>query len=141
MMKSLNETAGQNPFKVPENYFEDVSRKIISITAETSTESRKPGIFTRLRPYLAVAASVAVLVLLSYLAVRMFFPSNRNEVIPEISMEEFTDTYLNDIDIITLEENADPLSFSEEIPEVSSSDLIDYLVFENVGINEIYELL
>jgi hypothetical protein len=32
-MKKLNETPGKNPFKVPENYFEEVNRKILSETA------------------------------------------------------------------------------------------------------------
>ena len=30
MMNKLNDIAGKNPFKVPENYFEEVNKRIIS---------------------------------------------------------------------------------------------------------------
>ncbi len=140
-MKKINEITGKNPFKVPENYFEEVNRKIISATAGTVPETRKPGLHVRLRPYLAVAASVAVLVLLSYTAVKIFLPVNKTGIIPEISMQEFSESYLNDIDILTLEENADLSLFPEEVPDISKSEIIDCLILDNIDINEIYELL
>jgi hypothetical protein len=140
-MKRIEEITGKNPFKVPANYFEEVNSKIISATAGEETESGKKGLIKRLRPYLAVAASVAVLVLISYLAVRVFMPSDDAELIPEISMQEFSESYLDDIDILVLEENAGYLLFSEEVPEVSNSEIVDYLLLENIDINEIYELL
>jgi len=145
MMKESDKIPGKNPFKVPENYFEDVTRKIISATveAETSTEPevRKIGLFRRLRPALAIAASVAVLVLLSYTALRIFLPDNKNGKMPKISLKEISDSFLDDIDIQTLEENVDPTAFYDRVPEVSNSDIIDYLILEKVEINEIYELL
>jgi hypothetical protein len=140
-MKRIEEITGKDPFKVPENYFEEVNRKIISATAGEEAESGKKGLIKRLRPYLAVAASVAVLVLISYLAVRVFMPSDDAEPIPEISMQEFSESYLDDIDILLLEENAGYLLFSEEIPEVSNSEIVNYLLLDNIDINEIYELL
>ena len=140
-MKKTDKIMGINPFKVPDNYFEDVNRKIISATAGTVNETNQLGLSIRLRPYLAIAASVAVLVLLSYTAVKIFLPAGETEFIPEISMQEFSESYLNDIDILTLEEITDPLFFSEEMPEVSKSEIIDYLMLENIDINEIYELL
>jgi hypothetical protein len=141
MMKRIDEIASKNPFKVPENYFEEANRKIISATTESGTCTMKPRLFVRLRPYLAAAASVAVLALLSYVTVKVFLPVNRTELVPEISLQEFSDSYLNDIDILTLEENAAPMLFSEEIPDVERSEIIDYLLLENIDINEIYELL
>ena len=141
-MKKLNEITGKNPFKVPDNYFEEVNRKIISATAGAAVpETRKAGLYARLRPYLAAAASVAVIVFLSYTAVKIFIPAKKTGIIPEISLQEFSESYLNDIDILTLEENADPSILSEEVPDISKSEIIDYLLLENIDINEIYELL
>jgi hypothetical protein len=144
-MKESDKIPGKNPFKVPENYFEDVTRKIISATVEaeisTGPEVRKIGLFRRLRPALAIAASVVLLVLLSYTALRIFLPDNKNGKISEISLMEISDSFLDDIDIQTLEENVDPTTFYDRVPEVSNSEIIDYLILENVGINEIYELL
>ena len=68
MMKELKEIQNKNPFKVPENYFEEVNRKIISETAGFDSKEEKKGFYIKLRPYLAVAASVAGLILLSYTA-------------------------------------------------------------------------
>jgi hypothetical protein len=145
MMKESDKIPGKDPFKVPENYFEDVTRKIISATveAETSTESevRKIGLFRRLRPALAIAASIALFVLLSYTALRIFLPDNKNGKMSEMNLTEIPDSFLNDIDIKTLEENVDLAAFYDRVPEVSNSDIIDYLILENVEINEIYELL
>jgi RNA polymerase sigma factor (sigma-70 family) len=130
-------------------YFDKMTYKDMSKVLNTSegtlageeAESGKNGLIKRLRPYLAVAASVAVLVLISYLVVRVFMPSDDAELIPEISMQEFSESYLDDIDILVLEENAGYLLFSEEIPEVSNSEIVDYLLLDNIDINEIYELL
>jgi len=141
MMKRIDETAGRNPFKVPENYFEDVTRRIIAETAEKAAEPVKPRLYGRLRPYLAMAAAVALLAVLSYATVKVFLPLKDRQSIHEISMQEFSDSYLNDIDILMLEESAGSLLFSEEVPEVSQTDIIDYLVLENIDINEIHELL
>ena len=37
-MKKLNDIDKKNPFKVPDNYFEDVNRKIISATSGVEEE-------------------------------------------------------------------------------------------------------
>lgn len=145
MMKESDKIPGKNPFKVPDDYFEDVNRKIISATveAETSTEPevRKIRLFDRLRPVLAVAASVTLLVLLTYTVLRIFLPDSKSSKMPEISLIEFSDSFLDDIDIQTLEENVDPTAFYDKVPDVSNSEIIDYLILENIEINDIYELL
>jgi hypothetical protein len=141
MMKRIDETAGRNPFRVPENYFEDVNRRIIAETAEKASEPVKPRLYARIRPYLAMAAAVAMLAVLSYATVKILLPLKDQQSIPEISMQEFSDSYLNDIDILMLEERVEPLLFSEEVPEVSKNEIIDYLMLENIDINEIQELL
>ena len=38
------------------------------------------------------------------------------------------DSYINDIDISSLEEDASSLVLSEEGPDVSKKDIIDYLI-------------
>jgi hypothetical protein len=49
--------------------------------------------------------------------------------------------YINDIDLITLEENAPSSGTSEAISEMESDEIIDYLLKENIEISDIYELL
>ncbi|MCU0472000.1 MAG: hypothetical protein MUC93_01370 [Bacteroidales bacterium] len=140
-MKNLKEIKDRNPFKVPDNYFEEVNRKIISSTDRYETFVLKKGLSHRMRPLLSVAAAVAVLILLGYATIKIFFPSENYKQVPEISMQEFSDSYLNDIDVLTLEEYIDPMAFYDKVPDVSNSEIIDYLMLEDVGLNEISELL
>ena len=140
-MGKLNEMKSKNPFKVPENYFEEVNRKIIHSTAGAEPDTGKRRLTARLRPILAAAASIAVFVLLSYTALKIFLPVSKNIDLPEISFQEFSESYLYDVDILTLVEYADLSAYSEEVPDVSKEEIIDYLLLDNIDINEIYEIL
>lgn len=139
-MKMLNNIENKNPFKVPENYFEDVNRKIISRVENTQTGYKSKSILQRLRPILAVAASVAVFIFLSYAAAKLFIPETKNKL-AGISIEEFSESYLNDIDILTLEQDVDASFLNEETSNLSSDEIINYLLVENIDYNEIYERL
>jgi hypothetical protein len=141
MMKKLNEIKDKNPFKVPETYFEEVNRKIISVTTGYNQDVKKVGLYSRFRPYFAIAASVAGFILLSYTAVKLITHDRINSQISEVMFEEYSESYINDIDIFTLEENAASLVLSEEVPDVNKTDIIDHLLIENIEISDIYEQL
>lgn len=141
MMEKLRNKRYKNPFKVPENYFEDVNRKIISATSGNDHEEKKAGLYRRLRPYILIAASVTGFILLSYSAIKLLTPEKTVLKISEAQYEENPDSYLNEIDISTLEENASSVVLSEEGTGVSKADIIDYLLSDNLEINEIYEQL
>ena len=141
LMNKLNEIPGKNPFRVPENYFEDVTRKIISETAGSEPGFSRRGAVRRLRPLLAVAASIAAVILISYTVLKIFVPGNTNHIVTGISEKEFVETYLNDIDLLTLEEQAEYLTPSINITDVKGSEITEYLLLENINENEIYELL
>ena len=70
MMKKAEKIPEKNPFRVPEGYFEEVNRKIISATIEKSHGVRRSVIPVRIRPYLLAAASLAGFIILSYTAIR-----------------------------------------------------------------------
>ena len=142
-MKNNDKIPAGNPFKVPGNYFEAVTRKIISYTVENQREIKKPGFYLKLRPYLAVAASVAVLAILSYTGIKLFPPRNVSLSLSGISVEEYSETLLNDIDLLTLEEIAalPGLPQDQENQFVDKKDIIEYLMLENIDINEIHDQL
>lgn len=139
-MQKLNEIPDNNPFKVPENYFEEVNSKIISTTSGYNQEVRKIGSYNRFRPYFLIAASVTGFILLGYAAIKMLTPGRINSQVSEVMFEEYPESYINDIEIITLEENAASLFLSEEVPDVNKSDIIDYLLLENIEISYIEQL-
>jgi hypothetical protein len=98
-------------------------------------------VYNRFRTNLLIAASVAGLILISYTAIKLLTPDKRNSQVSEVLHEINPDLYINDIDISSLEEDASSLVLSEEVPDVSKKDIIDYLLIKNVEINDIYEQL
>lgn len=140
-MKKLNDIPGKNPFKVPENYFSEVNRKIISLTSEAVPEPAKARLSSVLRPYLAIAASIAILLIISFTALNIFITGKGNNKVPQITREEFSETYLNEIDILTLEDQAWIPAEPWIIPDLNNSEIINYLILENIDINELYEYL
>jgi hypothetical protein len=140
-MKEINEISRKNPFKVPDNYFEEVKKKVIASTADSSSRTKEKSIYLKFKPYLAVAATVAVLLLISYTVIN-YIPSGKNKsAIPDITLNEFSDNYLNDIDLMTLEEKAVEIEPDLTHIYINSKEIIDYLVFENIEISDLYEQL
>jgi hypothetical protein len=140
-MQNLKEIQDKNPFKVPEDYFEDVNRKIISATSGFEQEVRKTGFYYRFRPYFLIAASVTGFIFLSYTAIKLLTPARETSQLSEVVYEGTSEVYLNDIDILSLEENAANVILSEEGTGANKKDIIDYLLLENIEINDIYEHL
>jgi hypothetical protein len=140
-MKTSAKIPEGNPFKVPEKYFEELNSRIIASTVENQDKEKKPGLYVRLRPFLAIAASVAVLALLTYTGINLFSPRNETVLLSEIPVEEYTETIVNEIDILTLEGNLVLNEIPDMEPGINEKDIIDYLLLVNIDINEIQEQL
>lgn len=140
-MKELDDISKKNPFKVPDNYFEDVNRKIISVTTGVGDRVKKVSIITRFRTGILIAASITGFVIISYSALKLLAPAKTASQVSEAIYEMNLDSLINDIDISSLEENASSLVISDQGPDVSKKDIIDYLMLENIEINDIYEQL
>lgn len=140
-MQKLNEISDQNPFKVPENYFEEFNRRITNSTSGLPDNVRKIKLYDRFKPYLLLAASVTILVFLSFAAIKLLRPENNQMQLSDVINSEFSESVINEFDLSTLEENAAALIMTEEAPIVSKSDIIDCLLQENIEISDIYERL
>ena len=140
-MKISDKIPQGNPFKVPEKYFEELNSRIIASTVKNQDKKKKPGLYVRLRPFLAIAASVGVLALLTYTGMNLFSPRNEKALLSGIPVEEYPETILNEIDILTLEGNMVLTEIPDMEPGINKKDIIDYLLLENIDINEIQEQL
>ena len=140
-MKEKFDIPDKNPFKVPENYFEEVNRKIIAATTGESAEKIKTSIFSVIRPYLAVAASLAVLILLTYTGVKTFSHGKSGLTMPDIAVENYSEEFVDEVDMQSLEEEAVAVDVQISKPVVDNKDIVEYLLLENVDLNDIYELL
>jgi len=140
-MKKLNDIPHKSPFKVPGNYFEEVNRKILSQTSESKSVEKNVSIFNRYRPYLTIAASVAGFIIISYFTVILLTVKTDNYNISEVISAENPELYIDEIDLFSLEENITSSEIFEEVSGVSNYEIIDYLISENIEINDIYEHL
>lgn len=140
-MKNSDKIPEGNPFKVPENYFEELNSRIIASTIEIQEMKKKAGLYVRLRMFLAVASSVAVMAILTFTGGKIFSPRNNSVSLSGIPVEEYSETILNEIDLLTLEENAVMTGVSGLGSDIDKKDIIDYLLLENIDINEIQEQL
>lgn len=140
-MKRNKKISGENPFKVPENYFEEITGKILSSTVGKPFESKNSGVFVKLRIYLAAAASVAVLALLAYTVTLLFSPADKSISLSQILIREYQETIINEIDLLMLEESALMPEFTEGEMQIDQEVIVDYLLLENIDINMIYDQL
>jgi len=141
MMNKLNKIPDKNPFRVPDNYFEEVNSKILSATSGNQLEIRERSIYNRFRPYLLIAASITALVIISVAAVKLVSLSENKKQLSELMNEYSLDSVLNDIDLYMLEEKSEDLILPQEISGVNKSEIIEYLLLENIELSEIYEQL
>lgn len=140
-MKKINDIPGKSPFKVPENYFEEVNRKILSETSDKKKVISRDGLLIKLRPYLAIAASIAGFIIISYITVNLLTVKNQNLNISEIVSDMRPELLINDLDLYSLEENAALSATTELESGVSNEEIIDYLISQNIDINDIFEQL
>jgi hypothetical protein len=146
-MKPDKEIKNKNPFKVPEGYFETLTDRIMSAIKESSNEEEKNEDkrvrkFT-LRPYLALAAAILGFAMIATFMIRMITGPTKNSTAGMVN-ELYTELAVEDLDIYLLESELNQTGMTETpaLDEtVSSEAIIDYLMQENVDIDDIYELL
>ena len=113
----LSNMPNENPFRVPEHYFDDFSARLQNrIDAERITVPNRPNRFIRiLKPALGLAASFALIALLVYGPVKVFSPNRSAE-------NQSNESSLSDIEYMnTLIKDMDEYSFYALFNESSSS--------------------
>lgn len=140
-MKSLDDIEKKNPYRVPDNYFDEVNMKIISSLPRELPKPEKKSLIYSLRPYLAVAASVALLLALSYTGIRIFESGKKVLSMSEISTQEISDAYLYESDFTAVEDGIAQTITDMKLPEMSKEEILDCVISENIELNEIYENL
>ena len=138
--KSEQEFSGlkmENPFRVPDNYFDNLPEKIqVNIRAREKAVSKPvTRIVDYLKPHLALAAAILGFALIGYTGFRYFINRNSDSQISNHEIAEYMDFYSNDVDntlIIELleEQEQQPVETNDDLSE----EIIDYLLNENIDI-------
>lgn len=116
--KYIFENIGKDRPNVPEGYFDDLKARLNSIPAESATA--RPGAWSRVRPYLALAASFAAIVLIG------------NAILKDTTKSQSADQFYGEnsyADIVSIT-NPEILYNVEEfdVEDISDDDIINYLI-------------
>ena len=115
-MNNLSDMKKNSPFKVPKNYFGNVSDRVMEKIEKEDAPSNK-NIIMVLKPYMWMAASIIGLVLFVKLIITSSVPSEfRNQQLTQIE-----DTNSTIIDI------AEPELYFDNMSEITSDEIIEYL--------------
>jgi hypothetical protein len=144
-MKPDEEIKKGNPFKVPDGYFESLTERTMSAIKaqeEKKSHENKPVRRLNIRALLAMAAAVAAFAVLTAVTVRLITGGRDNRqqgegngLYADLAVEEI-DTYM-----IEGEWNETEMPVFREVEKAISTDaIIDYLMTENIDLNDINEL-
>lgn len=118
-MTNLSNMKNDQPFKVPEDYFENLSDRVQErITTE---ENPNKKLIQVLKPYFWMAASIIGIVFIAKIVLT-------NSVSPDYKIQQLSQTESTAIDTQNRSTNLDELNwFSDDSPEATSDEIIEYL--------------
>jgi hypothetical protein len=149
-MKLNDKIKNSNPYKVPEGYFDRLTERTMSAIRENRDQGEplatdtKPDRRITLRPFFALAAAILGVAILATVMIRLVSTSRLSErydtgysLFADLATEEL-DTYMLEYEL----NQSDPLEMGQsQDGDISSEAIIDYLVMEDIDLNDIYELL
>ena len=129
----LGKLRRQQPFKIPENYFETFANRLQSRIDVEDQSVRKKSLFFYLKPALSIAASIVIVMLLVYVPIGKFLPSNEGYLSQNMSLKDSIDTVgIIPVELITYFTDGQFLSAVSEMNELdtrklSADSLADYI--------------
>jgi hypothetical protein len=143
----LDDLKKENPFQVPENYFDSLGSRISDrIVANVSPQKVPAHTFVRLKPVMIYTASIAALALFIYLGVSFFSKDvDHPALVAQTSSQDLNEyAIISGIDEATLLENfpQETSTAVDSTEHIKNKDkIIDYLVNENIDISTIVDEL
>lgn len=144
MMDKKNKYNDREMFGVPENYFEELTEKMMR-SANSKQDTRNTRFFAIARPHIMLAASMIFLVIISYATLKLILPDTQDKRL-ELDADSITEYLANEIDETILIESSDMsdsylLSENDPGSDFSEDEIIDYLIDGNINYEDILENL
>ncbi len=160
-MKLNDEISKNNPFRVPEGYFDSLADRTIKAIREEEAvrnagdqvvgdedpvmapRAATTGRTIRLKPFLALAAAILGFALVASVMVQLV-SSGRKAGVYEAGSSLYADLAFEEVDTYIIENElsrTEPEITEVQKDEISSDAIIDYLMNEDIDLNDIYELL
>jgi hypothetical protein len=116
-----------NPYKVPENYFDNlgaqIKDKIKQEEGQFEQVEEKIPLIVQLKPYMWMAASIFVLVF----AARIILSNSISSEYKIVSFGNEETQVIAQVDSAEATSNEIDLEFFDDLSEVTAEDIIDYL--------------
>lgn len=140
-MKEINKDMKRNPFKVPENYFEELEGRILLATSEKPVAAKVRGI-AMIRPWLSLAAIIAGVAVLT-MAVLHF--TEKGNVTANGSNTAYADVpqfLIDGIDMYLIDmQMLGEAGTEKPADDINYEDIMEYLMLSEVDFAVLYEHL
>jgi len=139
---SENNMPKNNPFSIPEGYFENLAGKIEEKINEKQDVNKKfISFWSTARNQLALAAGFILFVLISYAVMHFIIDGNTGKRVSGLQYADIIESDIQDFETDLLieayiETRKDDEVFSNDIPD---EEMIDYLISEDVDIEMIVD--
>ncbi|MFO8235316.1 MAG: hypothetical protein R6U04_07935 [Bacteroidales bacterium] len=137
-MENLNyNTSKEQPFRVPEGYFEELPDKIIAKCQAQETKSRKNSPLYILKPAFSLAAMFIGFAIIAHIAVSLIDrPANNSYTPNDIARAEYEENFSSEQEFIEAMKNEEMLNSEEE-----ANEYIDYLLNDDIDYGVIIDEL
>lgn len=138
VMSKLDNIEKKNPFKVPDGYFEEMTTRLMDSVKEPVPEVKR-SVYTLIRPHLTMAAAMIALVIVSYTGLRLVLPDQQGY--PDFDQGELAEYLSMEVDEHYIVEHFGSGESSESSGEIPDSEIISYLLDNNIDYISIIENL
>ncbi|MFO7575792.1 MAG: hypothetical protein R6W67_11620, partial [Bacteroidales bacterium] len=140
-MKSLKTDRKKNPFRVPDNYFEELNDRIMLNTAEKPAAAKSKGrALAMIRPWLSLAAVIAGVAVLTVAVLHLTGRGDNYNTANNTAMAEIPQFLLDGIDMYILELNMESETENNEPGGGDQhDDIIEYLMLSEIDFTVLYE--
>ncbi|MBP6453825.1 MAG: hypothetical protein KA268_01645 [Bacteroidales bacterium] len=118
-----NKHLRENPYSVPEGYFNNLQD---TISERVASGKRGSSFWSVARPQLALVTSFAIIFLIAYATINIFSPGKADETLIVTETDPVEGLYIKTSFVDFYDSTADSL-YAEEEKEIDPEEIIDYL--------------
>ena len=118
-----NKHLRENPYSVPEGYFNNLQD---TISERVASGKRGSSFWSIARPQLALVTSFAIIFLVAYATINIFSPGNAEETIVVSESDPVEGLHIKTSFVDFYDSTADSL-YTDEEKEVDPEEIVDYL--------------
>ncbi len=138
---NFDELPKDNPFRVPEGYFDGFSERLSEkLQSEKEKNSGKGKIIRIFKNQLALAASLVAFAVISYFSVQFILNRTQSDY-QELIFSEYVEGNLGDYEIDLLMDSYSENVGINEVLDDYEQEVIEYLLAENIDLQLLIEEL